>query len=242
MKRPEYISEADARMMRFVDNMDDLLGARFNGASVVHYPRRVIGDFNALARWIAKRLDVNGGFEMVPGQFPNTLNVRQFGRLRDEMPGAEKFAADQILSDMRAIEAAQEWRSKQRPYAELMVVGSNGYVQGDDLTNILHHDTHSVGRESQMGRVLSCYILPVTGFVGLDDAVQRSAEELRRTGLPSTSVAYDAKPGVKIRSFGLTDIWRQSVENIFMEDAPLFIHTAQKQKAGEPPRLVLIGQ
>jgi hypothetical protein len=241
MKRPEYISAEDARMMRFVDNMNDLLSQRFLGASVVHYPRRVIGDFNALARWIGKRLDVDGGFKMSEHQFPNTLNIRQFGRLRDEMPGAEKFAADQILSDMRAIEAAPEWRSKSRPSAELVVVGSNGYLNRDDLTGVLHHDTHRVEEENQMGRIVSCYTLPVTGFVGHGDAVQRTEEDLVRAGFEKGDVIYDARPGVNVRSFGLTDIWRHAGANLFVEDVLPFVHTAQKQKAGEPPRLVVMG-
>lgn len=98
MQKPDYISDSDAQKMRFVDSIKDVVRENFSVYDAVLFPRRVIGDFAALARWMDRRFAIEENSICVE------LNCLDLAQLSDDMPGAEKFSADQILNDMRAIQ------------------------------------------------------------------------------------------------------------------------------------------
>lgn len=133
-------------------NISDVLSARLNDGGFAHYSRRVIGDFNALARWIDSHAAKQSG-----------LHLRDLRLLRDKMLNGERYAVDQILKDMTDIElAAQKYN--------LPLDVTISVLKGQDEPDI---------QCGAYGLVKCCYLGPVDhGFALTDIWRQTQAAEI----------------------------------------------------------------
>jgi hypothetical protein len=217
---PDYVP-GDYNRIKVVGSMSQFFNERFGPQNVILYPRAVVGDFRALARWIDHEFQI----EKKKAQW--IFNSQTLNRLYDRMLGAEQFALRQILNDMDVVSRLQCSAKDSSSAVVLVVMSSAGYADSDFTTATMHHDTHRPG--ARMGRTLCCYTGPVTEWVRNEDA------KLRFCG----DFMYDLKQDAAIQTFRLGDIWRSAGCNIAEDQTLPFIHRSRKQKPGNVPRLIL---
>jgi hypothetical protein len=181
------------------------------GVNCVLHPRKLSGDFNALARRLSAPLDLE------KKAFAE-LSTASFASSVAGLTGAEKDAANAILSDMKRMKA-----EGMNPV--LRVVGAGDYRDESRYDRV--HDFHVDGDTKEGGyKVLCCYTSPVTEGLRVEDA------ELRDDGF------YAMKPGAEAFRFKPGDIWRQAVIGTGNDIFP-FIHRAPPADQ-KTPRLMLI--
>ena len=147
MNKPDYISTAAARKMRFVDSIRDVVRENFYSHDVVLFPRRVIGDFAALGRWMDQF------FKIEHNKICVEIEMSDLVRLRESMNGGEKYCADQILKDMHEIR--NEGTTVKLP--KLMVLCHDAVLADMGID------------EGEQGILKSCYLGPVVAGFRLTD-------------------------------------------------------------------------
>lgn len=185
-----------------------MLTAAFNKKASVYLHRRSLrGDFNAVAtkfslREAGEKYSRGGFFHM------SEAEVRDWSR---DFTGAEKIAADAVLSDMALLR-----RGGVTPMLRI--------ISAPDEAD---HSFHADPLHTPYGRILCCYNGPVTQGLAPEDAEAAGGE-------------YAAKAGARIFSFAPGDIWRHAPRGFESSFAP-FIHASPSVPDGAPPRMLLVG-
>ncbi len=191
-----------------VDTLSSVFHDAFSdGVNVLVKKRKLAGNFNALARLIAREH---------PDQTVIYLDMVKvshlFSKNRHRMSRNTKVAANRVLSDMKAANAAGYHTTLR------LVAGTNGY--GEEEVYKYHADSS----DNDAGTILSCYAGPVT------EGIRNEEGEKLGYGI------FKAKKGAKPRRFGLGDIWRHANDhwrNPYLHRAP--------QEGKDVLRLLLVG-
>lgn len=239
MKKPDYIP-ADYPLVQVVDSMEELLERPFGpGVNMFVLPRRLKGDFNALARHL-------GGWAAYPDKY-------MFEGAAGNAPGPAREAARAVFEDMAL-------HSARGDMSELRVIPETGYVfeprpEGWRENAYLPHADRAPG---QKGVVFHHYTASTTLHLRAEDAVrcidlpglraeftqawerQKEKKESLDAFLENTCGAwYLANP--RARPFRLMpgDVSRHAgAGNAF--GAPPNVHYAPREEKGAPPRLLLV--
>lgn len=207
------IYKPESTSLRRVNNTAAVFETPFDHkTNCVFFPRRLRGDFNGVARYLADVCDL--ARPAADGESAIQLGYAAAEKLLSPLKGRKAQAAAQILQDLKTCENAGA-------FALLRIVV--GYSRND---RALHGDT-SIDPASE-GRVLSCYNDPVTQGARNNDCIKVE------NGL------YRLKDSAKFFSFKKGDIWRHAIEGL--EYAEPFIHRGQNPKRKAPPRLLLIAE
>lgn len=214
MQKPGPIPRKNSRV-KVVASLSDMFNRAFGGAEEVNcivHPRKLSGDFNALARRLSAPLKL----EKKPFV---ELSTDAFALHARSLRGAEKKAAKAILADMKRMD-------EQNLNPVLRVIGEGDYREQSAFDRV--HDFHADGVTKVGGyKVLCCYTSPVTEGLRLEDA------EFQEDGY------YKMKPGAKPFSFRPGSIWRHAVIGTGEGILP-FIHRAPHVSEQRQPRLILM--
>jgi hypothetical protein len=210
------------RRIKVVQSMRAFFEESFWPANVILHARALVGDFKALASWLDRE------FQIEKKQQMQTLSPESLSRLTDRMGGGERFAALQIIDDMKAIRQSRQ--GEEGHFGPVLrILSSAGYESVNDYyTATFHHDRHMPAGQ-KTGRILCCYTGPVTEWINNEDARVRFSGDM----------LYDPLPEAEIHSFRLGEIWRAAGANFTAGQVDPFIHRSRKQKPGDLPRLVL---
>lgn len=225
MNRPDYIP-AGYKRIKVVGSLTELFNEQFggpDGVNCVLLCRRLSGDFNALASWLAGTNYMREFTLSESAGYPYFDAARLYAA-RNNMAPAMAEALDTILQDMDAA-------SKQRMRAELRVVLPEHKTGGVD---VWHHDI--VGSyNNMMGRFMSCYNAPVTEGARNEDALLLDSG----TAFGPTN-HYSLRENAAFFCFSPGDLWRQLSTPYLQQVAPPYIHRAPALKPGDMPRLLLV--
>ena len=221
MTANNYIPEGYDRI-KVVDDLCSFLTTDFDPiANVVLYPRRLAGDFDTLARKMAKFFNL--GEEEIFIKYDDRAEIEEF---RDSLSDPELIQAiNLILMDMEFFQSAGV-----RTHMRLLTA----YTE-DERTHIFHVD----GLEQDFDRYMTCYNNPVTQYIRNDDVIDVSGHDvIHREDAP-------------VFEFRAGDIWKARVrnkpKNIVLEflqkllrskESRAFVHRAQHSNS---PRLILVG-
>jgi hypothetical protein len=213
---------ADYDRITVVGDLCSLLSEDFGTrGNVVLYPRRLAGDFDALARVMAAYFNL--GKDEIFIKYKENEKLLAF---RDVLENENLLRClDIILADMEFIQSTGA-----RTTLRLL----RGYSEASGT-----HEFHVDGLNQNFDRMFTCYNDPVTEYVRNDDVLSVDGHK--------AVVRDDAV----IYSFHAGDIWKQRVRNKkeqsllgvlkgVMEDKAkrAFVHRAQRSKH---PRLMLVG-
>jgi hypothetical protein len=152
MSRPRYIP-ANYKRIQVVGSLTELFNASFGGPAEINcilYPRRLSGDFNALAAELAGIRSRH--IEDILSEYSEDINS-----------GLAK-AAGTILEDMRAIRSELE---KAETYSGLdLRIERRGNPYPGESPWALHKDG---AHNASLGRILCCYTDPVTEWARNED-------------------------------------------------------------------------
>ena len=146
MKRPDYIP-ADYHRIKIVGSLTELFNTEFGEANCILFPRSLTGDFNALAREMAK------------------IGVSKFLKRENAMPAALAAEEAQVKSDIEAVKSAfhrpllgTRWQLRLERKYKLTAQHSvlNFHIDGTS--------------KPDLGRVLCNYTAPVTEWIRNEDA------------------------------------------------------------------------
>lgn len=221
MQEKNYIP-AGYEGIKVVGDLCALLQTDFGPfANVILYPRRLRGDFDALA----DRMAAHFGLEQEE-IFIKYADKRKLEEFRDDLDeGPVRAALEIVLTDMEFFH-----HSGARPHVRILKTYT------EDATT---HDFHVDGMMQNFDRFMTCYNNPVTEYVRNDDV-------LRVQGHKAI-----CKEGAPVFAFRPGDIWKQRVRNktggifaklirrVLQSDRRrAFVHRAAKS---ERPRLILVG-
>lgn len=218
MQRPDYLPD-NYPAIQVADSMDEViaaeLGPQLPGVNCVLHPRRVSGDFNALAIYLDSQLLQNNRFCQVIAAAKRDM-LAQAQILSTENCA---MAAHRLLEDMDSVGRPDSpWKPAIR------LVRADGYREKEDSR--LVYSFHADSRRD----LLSCYDRP-TEYVRNEDAV-RQPQGGERCYSPT-------REDVRIYRFGAGDVWTHAPHPQDSSDPHPFIHRAPKPRAGDPPRLLL---
>ncbi len=218
MSRPDYIP-ADYKRITVVKSLSGLFRASFNAEkNCFLYPRRLKGDFNALAAALA------GTVQEKCSRGRETFFAYELEDIAANLdnPGAVS-AIETVLEDLKAIDSA----FPRMLNSTLRLVWEKGYDSKSTIDQF-----HADGTYYPMGRICCSYTDPVTEFIRNEDAV------------PVRPRYYEARDGARIYSFQPGDIWRMTgMDNSKRhkdEGLSYFIHRAPPVKPGDSLRLLLV--
>lgn len=195
-----------------VDSLAALANAAFGpGTNAIVFPRRLTGDFAAVARilWKQNQPDnPSGGVisltpDRVQDGLAGVLQASFFDFLRDK--GPQREAARRILADMAYLEA--------HGFAmRLRLIPQEGYRQRG--VESFHADGILDDRTAVFERALCCYLGAGTEFIANESATSSAPD-------PQT---YIPRAGAVVERFSAGDFWRHAP--LYMKDVPPFIHRA----------------
>ncbi|HEY8191918.1 MAG TPA: hypothetical protein VIG74_05790 [Alphaproteobacteria bacterium] len=198
--------------IKIVDNLDDFIITPFEEpVNAVVWPRRLRGDFNALADRVPVEKPANGNAVY-------HFNVQGVEAMASSMQADEAFA--QIQSDMKMFAA----HAGLNPLLRVVQEYSLDYFYN------FHAD---IQPPDGFGRVFCCYNGETTEYVRNEDAhfLGEFQNEKDERDLPYP--LYEAIPGAKTYRLQLGDLWRFASQH---DKVPPFIHRAVR---GEQQRLML---
>lgn len=220
MTEKNYIPEAYDRI-KVVDDIYSFLHEDFEPkANLVLYPRRIQGDFDALAQHMAHHFALEE--EEIFIKYKDRSKIDDFRKTL----GDQKLArcVGLILDDMEFFH-----HYGARPHFRILKT-----YKADATT----HDFHVDGLLRNFDRIMTCYNEPVTQFIRNHDVLSVSGHKVKH------------KPDAPIFEFKVGDIWKSRVRNkprgIFKdiirrfssEDrARAFVHRAQKSVH---PRIMMV--
>lgn len=220
MTQKNYIPEGYDRI-KVVADLCSFLTTGFDPvANVVMYPRRLCGDFDALAEKMAEyfRLEQDEIFI----KYSELHRILTFQKTLDEE--SMRDCVDVILQDMEFLHHAGA-----RPHFRIL----KNY-RADETT----HEFHVDGLLQDFDRYMTCYTEPVTQFILNTDVLAVNGHK----------VIY--RKGAKIFEFRAGDFWKSRVRNkrsnpilVFWRYITgearkrAFVHRAQKS---EKPRLMVV--
>ena len=221
MIQTNYIP-VDYNGIKVVGDLCALLAEDFgSNANVILCPRRLNGDFDALAQKMAEHFDLQE--EEIFIKFTDIQKLEDF---RETLKADELLAAlDVVLTDMEFFH-----HSGARPHIRVL----KNYTE--DKTT---HDFHVDGIKQNFDRYMTCYNTPVTQFVRNCDVVGVDGHK-----------AF-TRDGAPVYEFRVGDVWKQRVRNktvsglgkfvknvMQVDRRRAFVHRAQKSTK---PRLMLVG-
>ena len=202
---------ADYPRIHVVDSMDVLFTAKFEGAvNCIVHPRRLKGDFNALAVHVHRVLSA-----------PPVLQEMEFYQWSYRCTGTTsimlphvKFLFGDVAADMRmaadAIESDIGILEKYDDVSFLRVDSPAYYARINKGTSICQF--HTDGGNGEKGRVLACYTDPVTEYLRDDNG--------------------------GVHAFRSGDIWRQAVDETVIVRA--FEHRMPEFSTSGTARLLVL--
>jgi hypothetical protein len=207
MSGPGY-SAVNPRI-KVVGSLAEVFNTPYDPYNCVIYPRRLTADFNALAKGLGEQLNLSRSVRN-----SHELSLHELA-LRVRSLGGEAQAAGRIvIADMGEIE-------KFGIHPKLRVISPAGYKF--KIAHAFHEDRE---KDTEYGRILCCYVEPVTESIRNEDAVLIGSQK------------YAAKTDAVITAFQPGDVWKHIPRN--ERGVPPFIHRAgQGLKPAEQPRLVL---
>ena len=145
-KRPDYIP-ADYPRIKIVGSLTELFNAEFGDANCILFPRSLSGDFNALAREMAK------------------IGVSKFLKRENAMPSELAAEEAQVKSDIEAVK-----RAYQRPLlgTKWQLRLERKYKLDAQHSVLNFHIDGTI--KPKLGRVLCNYTAPVTEWIKNEDA------------------------------------------------------------------------
>ncbi|MCB9996528.1 MAG: hypothetical protein H6869_08850 [Rhodospirillales bacterium] len=222
MDRPDYIP-ADYKRIKIVSSLSELFNAKFGGPDNVNcilFPRTLQGDFNALARQLAKCSSPVRALVTPPAE-------------DDPLRAEKEFVRADILR------IYNEMMIRGLPLALNLKIESSSAWERENLPCAFHSDS---SEDAGFGRVLCSYTALVTEWLRNEDAIA-CEEKPGCYAKKEDARVYTFQPGdiwrQQTRSFGLP-AFPETMER----DAQLFIHrkpkTVQNWKEGDPPRVLLV--
>lgn len=183
MMQKNYIPQAYARI-KVVEDLYAFLTTDFEPvANIVLFPRRLRGDFDALAEKMASSFNLQDQEIFIKYQERQTLV--DFQETLDDQ--GLKQAMDIILQDMECLDSAGI-----KSHFRLLI----GYSK--DKTT---HDFHVDGLLRDFDRYMTCYNNPVTEYIRNDDVLKVQGHK-----------AY-YKPESPVYTFRPGDFWKARVRN-----------------------------
>ncbi len=218
MQKPDYLPQ-DYNLIKTVDSLSELFNARFEPeTNVILLPRKLTGDFNKAAAILNETLDAPHNKDGFVGlSFEEAQNVFAATAFAAE----EQLAADQILSDMRAL--------KEQGIDAVLRVIAPDLTEGYSDARRYHIDGSSK-QEAEFGRLLCAYTAPVTQGVRNDENHPREDASYYTLNL-----SEDIHPF----AFAVGDMWRLAASDTALEARGVlpFIHAGP---VSDKPRLLLV--
>ncbi len=213
MELPDYIPN-DYERIQVVDDLTALFNASFGPANVILCPRKLTGDFNALA---CSLLDPKKNFS--PDMVELKERLEQFAGGTDEVAQA----AQTVLSDMKLMEQAGA-----TPDLRVLGFKNKSYNDGHYF---FHHDEYGTDvTKTRRGVLMCCYNGPMTEGIRNEDV-----------NFKIHKMFYIEKEGAKILRFAPGDFWRHASSVVDGQpDVPPYIHRAPVE-GQDGPRLFLTG-
>lgn len=218
MERLDYIP-ADYKRIKIVGSLSELFNEQFGGSDGVNcilYPRKLMEDFNALARYLQTEIP-----------------ALEDDKLLDGLAKAAASGIDGIAEAAKAVFQDIELATAggATPYFRAVLPGDKSY----ELQTYLHEDHIGTDEKTvRRGVILTCYTTPVTEYMRQEDVGKKLGD-----------MFYLIKPYTKAFRFGVGDIWRHAgsyEEGISV--VPPFVHAAPWRPfapEGAPPRLLMVG-
>lgn len=225
--------------VKTVRSFAELVGTPFaDGVNALCWPRTLDGDFEEI---MAKLIERHGEFEEI-----TTLEAEDLLAL--ELSPAGSAAREVLLEDLRLLR-----EHGLDPNLDCIPA----YPRDDESVPVDVYSFHADSANTQADTFLCSYTVSSSEGVRNEDAVccvdvpETRAELLRRYGGADDAgfrvflnenffdLHYVAKPGVKVYSFGLGNLWRIATDWPG-SPVPPCVHRAPATKPGQPPRLLLI--
>ncbi len=195
--------------IQVVGSLTEVFNTPYDPYNCVIFPRTLKADFNALAKGLGEQLNLSRSVRNSHELSLHELALR-VGSLNSEAQAAGQI----VVADMREIE-------KFGIDPKLRVISPAGYKF--KIAHAFHEDRE---KDTEYGRVLCCYVEPVTESIRNEDAV------------PAGSQKYAAKENAPIMVFQPGDIWKHIARN--NRGVPPFIHrVGHGHQPPAQPRLVL---
>lgn len=222
MTQLNYIPEGYDRI-KVVDDLFSFFKADFAPkANVVLYPRRLAGDFDALAERMAAFFNLQD--EEIFIKYSEREKLEEF---------KEKLSCDALNSTLEIILNDMECLYSARVKTHFRLL-KNYKIHSDT------YDFHIDGLEQDFDRFMICYNNPVTQFVKNEDVIKISGHDAV------------CREGAEVYSFQVGDMWKSRVRNKPKNKADDFIETVllkEKEKRAfvhraqysEKPRLMVVG-
>lgn len=221
MEALDYIPK-DYNRILVVGSLADFFNTQFTPAvNCILHPRRLSGDFNALAQAIARdawKMDSRESYDFTLPHFEAA--TKKLRRANDGAGAAAKI----VLADMKTM-----MKRHHRKDISLRFIKEKAYAAAStDVKNF-----HADNVDYPLGRILCAYNDPVTEFIRNEDAVKLERGE------------YSAREGAPVYGFASGDLWRQTGRQSQYDPESYkglepFIHRAPRWRAGNAPRLLLV--
>lgn len=195
--------------IKVVGSLAEVFNTPYDPHNCVIFPRKLTADFNALAKGLGEQLNLSRNVRNSHELSLHELSVRV-----RSLNGAAQAAGRIVIADMREIE-------KFGIDPKLRVISPAGYKF--KIAHAFHEDRE---KDTEYGRVLCCYVEPVTESIRNEDAVLIGSQK------------YTTKEGAVITAFEPGDIWKHIARND--RGIPAFIHrVGHGNQPAQQPRLVL---